>query len=146
LVLEDVLAELAHEAVRSAYLSHGTRAVKESPSTAAWRRRRDLVEAAKLAINQQLESPPSLRTLARTLECSPFHLSRIFHRAAGVSLRRYVGRLRACVAAHHLASGAPDLTALALDLGYTDHSHFTNAFRRESGQPPSHFRARHRPR
>jgi AraC-like DNA-binding protein len=50
------------------------------------------------------------------------------------------------VAAHHLANGASDLTELALQLGYADHSHFTNAFHREWGHPPSQFRARYRRR
>lgn len=50
------------------------------------------------------------------------------------------GRLRARAAAECLARGAQDLTALALDWGYTDHSHFTNAFRREWGVPPSRVR------
>jgi AraC-like DNA-binding protein len=60
----------------------------------------------------------------------------------GLSLRRYAKRLRARIAADRLATGARDLTELALDLGYADHSHFTNAFRQEWGLPPSRFRAR----
>lgn len=146
LALEDVLANLADEAVRAAYAQHAASGDDDPLPALAQRRRRDLVEAAKLIINERLESPPSLRTLAHTLGCSPFHLSRTFHRTEGSSLRRYVGRLRARVAAHHLANGAPDLTQLALHLGYTDHSHFTNAFHREWGHPPSQFRARHRRR
>lgn len=60
----------------------------------------------------------------------------------GVSLRRYVQLLRARVAADRLAQGARDLTGLALDLGFSDHSHFTNTFRGEWGTPPSSFRTR----
>jgi len=144
LSLEDVLAELADEAVFAAYSKRESWAEHESVSTNALRKRRDLVEAAKLAINEQLDAPPSLLELARTLGCSPFHLSRTFHRTAGLSLRRYLSRLRVCIAADRLACGAPDLTELALDLGYTDHSHFTNTFRQEWGVPPSQFRVRHR--
>ena len=59
-----------------------------------------------------------------------------------MSLRGYLGRLRARLAAERLARGAPDLTELALDLGFADHAHFTNAFRREWGVPPSRLRAR----
>ena len=33
-----------------------------------------------------------------------------------------------------------DLTALALDLGFSSHSHFTAAFRRAFGRPPAEFR------
>lgn len=61
-----------------------------------------------------------------------------------MSLRRYVGRLRANVAAKRMAEGAQNLTDLALDLGFADHSHFTNAFRREWGISPSEFRTRFR--
>jgi AraC family transcriptional regulator len=147
LASEDVVAELADEAVSAAYRTRGVPAPKEPASLLARRRQRDLVEAAKVALNEALEDAavPSLGELARTLGCSPFHLSRTFHRRAGLSLRAYVGRLRARRAADRLAAGARDLTALALELGYADHSHFTNSFRREWGVAPSHFRDAHRP-
>ena len=144
LATEDVVAELADDALAVAYRMRGNGMHGGLTSTRARRRQRDLVEAAKLALNERFESPPSLGGLSRTLGCSPFHLSRIFHRIAGLSLRRYVGRLRARLAAERLAGDAPDLTALALDLGYADHSHFTNAFRQEWGLPPSRFRELHR--
>ena len=139
LALGDALAELADRSVRAVY---GTRAARpEAPSAGVRRRWRDLVEAASLAIHKRLDSPPSLGELASSLGCSPFHLSHVFRRTAGISLRRYAQQLRARIAADRLARGARDLTELALDLGYTDHSHFTNAFRREWGLPPSRFRA-----
>jgi AraC-like DNA-binding protein len=144
LALEDVVAELADEAVATAYRARGVRALKDPASLGAARRRHDLVEAAKLALNERLESLPSLGQLAQALGCSPFHLSRTFHQTAGLSLRAYVGRLRTRRAADRLAAGARDLTALALELGYADHSHFTNSFRREWGVPPSRFRDFHR--
>jgi AraC family transcriptional regulator len=144
LALEDVVAELADEAVGAAYRTRGGDVRAEGQYTPA-RRRRELVEAAKLAVNERLESLPSLGELARALGCSPFHLSRTFHRTAGLSLRRYVVRLRARLAAERLTGEAHDLTALALELGYADHSHFTNAFREECGLPPSRFRELHRP-
>ena len=56
-----------------------------------------------------------------------------------MSLRRYAGRLRARLAAGRLAAGARDLTELALDLGYADHSHFTNAFRQDGDCLPRVF-------
>jgi AraC-like DNA-binding protein len=140
LELDDAVAELADEAVAAAYRTAGADAAGPRPSSAARRRRRDLAEAAKIVVNERLESVPGLAELARTLGCSPFHLSRTFHRAAGVSLRDYVGRLRARRAADRLAAGARDLARLAVELGYADHSHFTNAFREEWGVPPSRFR------
>jgi AraC-like DNA-binding protein len=141
LALEDTLAELADEAVACAYRPTNQR---RRLSASARRRRRDLVEAVKLMISERLHAAPSLTELSDVLGCSPYHLSRTFHNTAGESLRRYVGRLRARAAAERLADGADNLTALALDLGYADHSHFTNSFRQEWGLTPSAFRATHR--
>ena len=141
LALEDTLAELAHAAVACAY---GAPAPSRRVSPPVRRRRCDQVEAVKLMISERLERPPSLTEMAAVLGCSPYHLSHTFHGTAGLSLRRYVGQLRARVAAERLAAGASHLTALALDLGYADHSHFTNSFRREWGVSPSTFRSRWR--
>ena len=136
-----VLAALALP-LPAAWAHHGWSGFDQDRPTSALvrRQRRDLVEGAKLMLNERYQTPPSLTALARALGCSPFHLSRTFHRTVGLSLRRYVGRLRTRWAADRLAKGAGDLTELALGLGYADHSHFTNAFRREWGQPPSRFR------
>jgi len=142
LAIEDVLAELTDEAMRAGCRSHARPPRDESATGSARRRHRDLAEAAKLELNERLQSPPSLRELALKLSCSPFHLSRTFHRTVGISLRRYHARLRARIAAQALARGAPDLTELALELGYSDHSHFTKSFRDEWGLPPSRFRRR----
>ena len=139
LALEDALAELANEAVACVY---GAPVPSPRASPPAQRRRRDLVETVKLMISEHLERPPSLTELADVLDCSPYHLSHTFHGTAGLSLRRYLRRLRARVAAERLAAGASRLTPLALDLGYADHSHFTNSFRREWGVSPSTFRSR----
>ena len=139
LALEDALAELANEAVACVY---GAPVPSRRASPSTQRRRRDLVETVKLMISERLERPPSLTELADVLDCSPYHLSHTFHGTAGLSLRRYLRRLRARVAAERLAAGASRLTPLALDLGYADHSHFTNSFRREWGVSPSTFRSR----
>jgi AraC family transcriptional regulator len=137
LVVQDLIAALADEAVREAYGAVGV----GSPRPGAARRARDLAEAARYQVQANVVEPPSLEALSRSLGCSPFHLSRTFHRVVGVPIRRYVARMRARVAAERLLEGAQDLTGLALDLGYADHSHFTNAFRQEWGEPPSRFRA-----
>jgi AraC-like DNA-binding protein len=144
LVLQDALAELADEAVCCAYRSTGASRSGGTRSAQTWRRRQDLSEAAKLTLSERLNTPPTLAELAHSLDCSPFHLSRTFHATLGLSLREYLKRLRTRVAAERLAAGARDLTELALELGYADHSHFTNSFRHEWGVPPSLFRTTRR--
>ena len=142
LALEDVLSELAHEALRSAYESRERIGQTKPLTFDAMRRRYELCESAKITVNERIATLPSLKELAGVLNCSPFHLSRVFHQTTGMSLRRYVSRLRASMAAERLANGQRDLTDLALELGFSDHSHFTNTFRKEWGIPPSRFRAR----
>jgi AraC-like DNA-binding protein len=47
-------------------------------------------------------------------------------------------RLRASL--ERVAEQRADLTSIALDLGFSSHSHFTDVFRREFGKTPSEFR------
>jgi len=42
--------------------------------------------------------------------------------------------------AQRLAEGNGDLTGLALELGFSSHSHLTDAFRHAFGVPPSEYR------
>ena len=142
LAVEDLAFDLVDDLLRGAYA--GSRRADRRNSCDVGTRNRDLVEAAKLLIARDIERPLGLGRIAETLGCSPFHLSRTFHREAGLPLRRYLDRCRLRTALERLAVGEPDLTALALDLGYADHSHFSNAFRREFGMPPSEFRRRAR--
>lgn len=83
-----------------------------------------------------------LGELAREAGMSKFHLARAFRATVGDSIHAYAIRLRLRAALERLGQGERDLAALALDLGFADHSHFTRAFRREFGVPPSrHFAA-----
>ena len=74
------------------------------------------------------------------MHASPFHLARVFQQRTGLPVHRYLTKLRLRAALERLADGANDLTALALDLGFSSHSHFTDSFRREFGRAPSEVR------
>jgi AraC-like DNA-binding protein len=100
----------------------------------------DRVEAAKTYLAGRLGERVTLDAVARAVHVSPFHLARVFHERAGVPVHRYLTRLRLRAALDRLLGGADDLTALALDLGFSSHSHFTDAFRTEFGRPPSAVR------
>src|SRR5262249_18771934 len=81
-----------------------------------------------------------LDDVARAVHTSPFHLARLFGERTGLPVHRYLTQLRLRAALDRLAGGASDLTALALDLGFSSHSHFADAFRREFGRTPSDVR------
>ncbi len=82
----------------------------------------------------------SVSRLARRLGVSASYLTRAYRAATGRTLHARVTRLRLSQALDRLAAGADDLTALALELGYSSHSHFSAEFKRHVGRPPSVFR------
>jgi AraC-like DNA-binding protein len=79
--------------------------------------------------------------LGRRTHCSPHHLSRVFSQVTGSSISAYRTRLRVSRALDRLAGGAPDLAALAQDLGFADHAHLTRTIRAVTGHTPSALRA-----
>lgn len=107
------------------------------------RDRRSVRIALELLSARFTEKLP-LSFIAREAGVSPWHLSRSFRRETGQSLHRYQNRLRLRAALRRLFDGEDDLTAIALDHGYFDHSHFTNAFRRAFGVAPSKAKSRKR--
>jgi len=100
----------------------------------------DRVEAAKAYLVSRMSERITLDEIARSVGSSPFHLTRIFHHRTGAPLHRYLMCLRLRTSLERLADGAQDLSALALELGFTSHSHFTDSFRREFGCTPSAVR------
>lgn len=102
----------------------------------------ELVEAGKLYFAEHLGERLTLDGVARALNTSPFHFARIFQRGTGMPLHQYLTRLRLRASLDPLAEGRRDLTELALDLGFSSHSHFTGLFRREFGTTPSGVRGR----
>ena len=103
-------------------------------------RKRDAVEETKRRIAAAPARTIAFRELARRVECSPFELCRAFHRETGFTLTQFRHSLRLRKALE-LLRGPDDLTDIALDLGYTSHSHFTAAFRNTFGITPSRYRA-----
>jgi AraC family transcriptional regulator len=82
----------------------------------------------------------TLARIAAAVGYSMFHLCRSFRQATGLTLHDYREQLRLRLALERLEQGECDLSRLALDLGYSSHSHFTAGFRRSFGAPPSDAR------
>jgi len=99
------------------------------------------VEETRLLLARRYAENLRLEEIAQAVHTSPFHLSRIFKREVGVSLHQYRMRLRLAMGLDRLVRGERDLTELALDLGFSSHSHFTRAFSTEFGLSPRESRA-----
>ena len=81
-----------------------------------------------------------MRELARALAVSPFHLARVFRATVGRSLHAWRTQVRLRVALERVLDGA-DLMTVALDAGFSSHSHFTQSFRTAFGAAPSTVRS-----
>jgi AraC family transcriptional regulator len=106
--------------------------------------RTDMNPAAKALwfIESHFSEELTLDDVANAAAVSRYHMSRVFGLATGYSVIRYVRGRRLTEAARSLASGAPDILAVALDAGYNSHEAFTRAFRDQFGITPELFRAR----
>jgi AraC family transcriptional regulator len=106
------------------------------------RRRRENDEADE--IRGYLSARPGRRhrldEIASALGSSPFRLCRSFRAATGTTIHRYLTQIRIHRAIDRLAGGCHDITGLALDLGFSSHSHFTAAFRKNLGTTPEKIR------
>jgi AraC family transcriptional regulator len=86
-------------------------------------------------IESRSQDPLTLDEMASHAGLSRSHLSRVFPIATGYSISAYIRGRRLTEAARALASGAPDILAVALEAGYGSHEAFTRAFRDQFGIP-----------
>jgi AraC-like DNA-binding protein len=110
---------------------------RPAPSAPRFAPAGELAERAKRWVAPRVSQRLTLTLIAGAVHCSVFHLCRSFRRATGLTLHAYRDAVRLRLALERLEDGERDLTRLALDLGYSSHSHFTVAFRRSFGIPPS---------
>jgi AraC family transcriptional regulator len=97
-----------------------------------------LIGAAKELIGSAREQR-SLTSIAAQLDVSPAYLTDLFRRHEGLSIARYQRRLRLSRALLELPDTA-NIAALALELGFSSHAHFSTAFRATYGETPSAYR------
>ena len=103
-------------------------------------RRSAAVDRARSYILSRYREALSLASIAAAAGMAPSTLCESFPSVVGMPVWRYVQRLRLQDAVLALGEGATDLAALALDLGFSSHSHFAQAFRAHFGTSPSRFR------
>ncbi|KHK92930.1 helix-turn-helix transcriptional regulator [Novosphingobium malaysiense] len=83
---------------------------------------------------------PSLGELAEMCGVSEGHLARAFKVSTGWQIQKYIARQRIATASEMLATGALNCAAIAERLGFSSPGHFSNMFRRMTGQSPSQYR------
>ena len=96
-----------------------------------------IAEEVRQLLSSRLDEDWSLARLQRHFGVSAFRLCRVFRRATGSSIHAYLVSVRLRASLERLETPKADLAALAMDLGFSSHSHFTLAFHRSFGLPPS---------
>ena len=101
--------------------------------------RRRLVDRVKVLLAGDLSRRWTLAAIAAEIRGSPVYLTQVFQQVEGMPLYRYHLRLR-LARALDLLPEREDLSALAQDLGFSSHSHFSAAFKQAYGLTPAEFR------
>lgn len=74
--------------------------------------------------------------MAGAASVSPQYLTRVFKQSTGLTLSQYRNRVRVRLALERLADGEGDLSRIAHDLEFFDHSHFSKTVIAELGLQP----------
>jgi AraC-like DNA-binding protein len=118
----------------------GTGSARSSSEVADNRRARHQIAAAIAHIERSSSDELRLSELAAAAGLSPFHFLRLFKRETGVTPHRFLVQTRIRRALELLRETARPITHIAFDVGFADLSNFINAFRREVGCSPRHYR------
>ncbi|MCK5909142.1 MAG: helix-turn-helix transcriptional regulator [Caulobacter sp.] len=105
------------------------------PGLAAWQ-----VKRIEGHVAARIGSSITVQELARELRLSAGRFSRNFKARFGESPRAWIGLQRIRRAKTLLLESQAGLSEIALECGFADQAHFTNAFRRAVGMPPGAWR------
>jgi AraC family transcriptional regulator len=91
-------------------------------------------------IEEHLAEEVSLASLAGLVQLSPYHFARAFKQSFGIPPHRYLTDRRIERAKSLLAQRQLSVTEIALEVGFSETSSFTAAFRKSTGETPTDYR------
>lgn len=136
LLIDETAVCLLENLLARSFAQHGVIRKEKEETSKAHRR---LAVAAQELLAHSYDQPLTLDQIAKQLAVSPYHLSRLFRKQVGCTLHQFREQFRLRMAHLRIGDYADNLTQLALDVGYANHSHFTAAFHRTFGFPPSQW-------
>lgn len=95
-------------------------------------------------VESRLAERIDLATMSSLAGLSAPHFARAFKQSVGVSPGRYVRSRRIDAAAKLIESTDLPLAEIALEVGFSDQSHFTRTFAELTGDTPRAYRRKHR--
>lgn len=91
-------------------------------------------------INENLDQPMTLETLAAHVSLSPFYFSRVFKKETGYTLREYMINTRINAARFYLRTTDLSLKEISYRCGYGSDSTFCTTFKRVTGMTPLEYK------
>ncbi len=99
-----------------------------------------LAARVKSILESRMQTPPSLRSLARMLGTNETKLKRSFVASCGTTVYGYLTACRMQRACELLGDDGLTMSDIAAELGYSERTHFSRAFSHHFGSPPSQYR------
>ena len=101
----------------------------------------DIVSLCQWLIQHNLQDESlSVESLAEELDCTPNHLSKIFHKKTGDRITERINRLRIQNASDALRWTRLSIKAIAAGCGYSGANYFCRIFRQATGRTPQSYR------
>ena len=138
----DDLSSLVIEALTLELLAEGARLASEIPSSAPPR----WLETIRDLLRAEFSRSLTLDQIAGAVGVHPSHLARVFRKVHGCTIGDYVRNLRIEFACDRLRTTDAPLAEVALAAGFSDQSHFSKTFKRQTGMSPAIFKKSFRAR
>jgi|SRR6516162_8286226 len=136
LAVEEIVVDLLSRVIRSGYKGQRPTDLSEINS-----KHRTTVHDIEAILSRRPQEHVSLRGIAREVGLSVYHVCRLFQRVTGTRLHQYRLQLRLRAALGEVLESRRPLTEIALDAGFSSHSHFTDCFHHQFGATPSFVRS-----
>ena len=84
--------------------------------------------------------PIKIDELAEVIHLSTSQFERRFRQLFKITPTKHIQNVRVSAACHQLSSTHETVATIAAEVGFYDQSHFSNTFKRVTGQTPSEYR------
>ena len=102
----------------------------------------DYVEKAKAYISENYSQLLSVKEVAEHVHLNPEYFTRLFKKETGKNIKNYIVDCKMTLAKDLLATSNLPVSMVALEVGYTNFSHFTQIFKKIENMTPSEYRLR----
>lgn len=103
------------------------------------------VERAKTYILENTDKLLTVKDVSEFISLNPEYFTRLFKKETGYNIKDYIIQCKLTMAKDLLVNSNLPISMVALELGYSNFSHFTQMFKRSEGITPKEYRALHKP-